>query len=160
MTEERTALSLAVMQNNKKQQAILEKTLGLEIQLQKRINSAQALTASYEAKAQELGILPQAPDGYEHVNFALEVNGSADNPVPDCLTSVKPALIELRAKQKAKCVETIEQDIVLEEKITRTREAIAELREQWMADQAELETIDAEIKELREVREFSSLRGE
>lgn len=151
MTSERTSLNASVSAAINKQRTLLEKTFSLEIDLQKRIARAQGLTAVYDAKGQRLGILPQPPEGYEHVNFVQEVQGAAENPVPDCTTLVKPALVELRAKAKAECGRTNGEDIVLEEKITRANEAISELRESYEIDAAELEMVESENRDLKEV---------
>mgnify|MGYP001592989187 FL=1 len=152
MTSERTSLNASVSAAINKQRTLLEKTFSLEIDLQKRIARAQGLTAVYDAKGQQLGILPQPPEGYEHVNFVQEVQGAAENPVPDCTTLVKPALVELRAKAKAECGRTNGEDIVLEEKITRANEAISELRESYEIDAAELEMVESENRDLKEDR--------
>lgn len=156
MTTERAKLTANQTLANKKQQALLEKTLSLEIQLQKRIDKAQALTGTYDTKAQSLGVLPRPPDGYEHVNFAQEVQGAAENPVPDCLTFVKPALTELKAKDKAAWGVTDGEDVVLEERITRLNEALSELKEVCQTDEGELEAIESGNREFREVSPLPS----
>lgn len=157
MNSERTNLQQALAQANQKQETILKKSYDLEIDLQRGLENTAQLCATYELKATAIGVLPTPPEGYEHVNFTQELNGAADNPVPDCQTLLRPALLQFKAKAKAECSKLNEDDVILEEKITRTKETIAELKESFEADEMEMDQADKDVQDAKEVSiSFSS----
>lgn len=155
INSEQTVLSTQQQAIIKKQQAKLEATMNLEVELAKAHERANGLCAVYQTKATQLGVLPQPPEGFEHVAFEQEINGAADNPVPD-LTQVKPALIELRSREKVAWTKMKEEDVILEEKITRAKENIAELKEIVEADEVELDNVERDNLDLKEVGSFPS----
>ena len=154
MNSERTNLQTALAQANHKQETILKKSYDLEIDLQRGLENTAQLCATYELKATAIGILPIAPEGFESVNFAQELNGAADNPVPDCQTLLRPALVQLKNRARAEGVRLAEEDAVLEEGLMRTKEAIGELRETVEADEVEMGQLEQEVEDAKEVRRF------
>lgn len=151
MNSERLSLQKELETINKKSRAVLEKAYGLEIDLQKQLNSASNACSVYESKATALGVIPGPMDGYEHVNFSQEVNGAAENPVPDCTTHVKPALAALRNKTRVEVSRINAEDVMMEEKITRVNETIAELNEAIESNETELEQAEQDNADLKEV---------
>ncbi|KAI5479353.1 hypothetical protein MNV49_003687 [Pseudohyphozyma bogoriensis] len=162
LSTERAQLAANQAAIQKKQQQKLEATMSLEIELQKRLDRANNLITSYTTKAEGLGVLPRGPEGYEHIQFEQELNGAADNPVPDCLREVKPALMELRGKAKQVGAETAEADLELEEKITELKETIAELKEGWENDEVVLEQVEGRNTALKDLAgtEFNAANSE
>ena len=152
MNSERTNLQTALAQANHKQETILKKSYDLEIDLQRGLENTAQLCATYELKATAIGILPVAPEGFESVNFAQELNGAADNPVPDCQTLLRPALVQLKNRARAEGVRLAEEDAVLEEGLTRTKEAIGELKETVEADEIEMSQLEQDVEDAKEVR--------
>ena len=151
MNSERAALQKQSTEVNKKHQVVLQRSYALEIDLQKQLNSASNACAVYEAKATALGIINAPVEGFEHVDFVQEINGAAENPVPDCTTQVKPALAALRNRTRVEVGRLNGEQVVVEEKITRVNEEIAELREGLEASEVELEQAEKDNQDLKEV---------
>ncbi|GAA5866984.1 hypothetical protein JCM1840_005931 [Sporobolomyces johnsonii] len=135
-----------------KYRVVVSKTMSLEIDLQKQLNAAQALCTEYEEKANPLGILdgPIEIDGIDgEVHFGQEVNGAAENPVPEGLTTViKPALQKLRARTRDEIREKSERQVELEEQVTKVKEAIAEHLDVQAGLDIELQAVDNDKTEL------------
>lgn len=125
--------------------------MSLEISLQKHLNKASTLCNDYSSKAENLGILPTSPEGFEHVNFEQEVNGAQEVPVGDCTTVIKPALIELRQKTRMNVGEVQKEDVEVEERMTRKKEELEELKEVGEREEIELETAVREMAVFAEV---------
>ncbi|KAM0749876.1 hypothetical protein T439DRAFT_357395 [Meredithblackwellia eburnea MCA 4105] len=140
-------LQTAVM---KRQEDKLTATMNLEVELQRRLNRAHQLCAVYARKAEGLGLIPTPPEGFEGVNFEQEINGAEENPVPDCLTFVKPAVVELRNRTRTENARRNGEDVILEERITRTKEGIAELVEVREVDELELDRAERENSDAKE----------
>ncbi|KAI5477660.1 hypothetical protein MNV49_006046 [Pseudohyphozyma bogoriensis] len=149
LSSERAKLAEAQASINKKQGAKLETMGHLEIELAKKLERANRMIARYQTKAEVLGVLPRAPEALEHVQFEQEVNGAMDNPVSE-LKDVKPAMVELRKKEKEKLAKTGEADLELEEKITEIKEVLRDLKETLENDEEmlrQLETMNVALKE-------------
>ncbi|ORY87406.1 HEC/Ndc80p family-domain-containing protein [Leucosporidium creatinivorum] len=162
MTTERSTLQKQTADINKKSTLVLQRSYALEIDLQKQLNSASNVCTVYEAKATALGLLPGPTEGYEHVDFSQEINGAIDNPVPDCTTSVKPAIAALRNRTRMEVSRLNGEDVVMEEKITRVNEAIAELKEIVEGNEAELDQAERDNGDLKETvaTEFATMNAE
>lgn len=156
MTTERSTIVKQTHDISKKSTLVLQRSYALEIDLQKQLNSASNVCTIYEAKATALGLLPGPTEGYEHVDFSQEINGAVENPVPDCTSEVKPAIAALRNKTRVEVSRLNGEDVVMEERITRVNEALAELREVVEGGEAELEQAERDNADLKEVR-FSFL---
>jgi kinetochore protein NDC80 len=129
--------------------------MNLEVDLNNRITAASALCAEYDDKAQTLGLLDGPIEGFESVPFAQEVNGAAENPVPDGLgTVVKPALQQLRARTRDELKDVKRDDVDVEEKVTKVREEIGELADQEKGQEDALRLVDGEKEKLQDVRCF------
>lgn len=99
----------------------------LEIKRSQAFNVIERLVDEYEAKATKLGLIPEAPKGYEHIDFLQELNGAASNPasmVPDCTSQIKPAIGRLRQDTTAARREEEERALGLEEECTDLRDRI------------------------------------
>lgn len=129
--------------------------MSLEIDLQRELDSAQRLCIEYESKATPLGILDgpvQVPGFEDPVYFGQEINGAAENPVPEGISSVvKPALQKLRAGTKEEIAMLREAQVSLEEEITKIRELIAEQGDVQAGLDVEFEAVDREKVDLNEV---------
>lgn len=137
--------------------SVLSKTMNLEVDLNNRITAASALCAEYDDKAQKLGLLDGPMPGFEDVPFAQEVNGAAENPVPEGLaTVVKPALQQLRARTRDDLKDVNREGVDVEEKVTKVREEIGELADQEKGQEEELRLVDGDKEKLQDVRLSSS----
>lgn len=99
----------------------------LEIKRSQAFNVIERLVDEYEAKATKLGLIPEAPKGYEHIDFLQELNGAASSPasmVPDCTSQIKPAIGRLRQDTTAARREEEERALGLEEECTDLRDRI------------------------------------
>lgn len=146
-----TNTDVAVKSTEQKYADLNKKKLDLEIDLQRALDQTTKLCSTYELKAKHLGILPHPPTGYEHVNFDQEVYGASENPVPDCQTLLRPALLQLRAETKSKYLSTNDEDVVLEEQIGLTRETIADYKETYESGEMERVQADQENADAKEV---------
>ncbi|KAM0789282.1 hypothetical protein ACM66B_000122 [Microbotryomycetes sp. NB124-2] len=162
MNSERAGLQSELESVNKKSRIVLERAYGLEIDLQKQLNSAASACTTYETKATGLGIIPGPVEGFEQVDFSQEVNGAADNPVPDCTTFVKPALVALRGKTRAQVLKVNSEDVVMEERVTRVNETIAELKEVVEGHELDLDNAERDNGDLKETvaSEFATMNAE
>lgn len=151
LSTQRANLSHSLQAITTKHQTLQTKSLNSEIELTRALSSAEALCANYTSKAEALGLLPFPPDGYESINFEQEINGAIENPVMDCLTFIKPALVELRTKAKEGFTKTQSESIVLEEQITREKESIGELKEESETHDSELKNEEAQLRDLKAV---------
>lgn len=149
-----TNTDMAVKTTEQKYADLNKKKLDLEIDLQRALNQTTTLCSTYELKAKQLGILPHPPTGYEHVNFDQEVFGASENPVPDCQSLLRPALIQLRAETKAKSVMTNDEDVLLEEQISLTKEKLADFKDTFESGEAERIQGDQAIQDARDVRRY------
>lgn len=129
--------------------------MSLEIDLQRELDAAQKLCVEYESRATPLGILdgPVSVSGFdEAVNFGQEINGAAENPVPEGIsTIVKSALQRLRAGTKEEINMLREAQVNLEEEMTKLREIIAEYGDVQAGLDVEYEAVDREKVDLNEV---------
>ena len=120
------------------------RTYDLEIKRSQAYNTIERMVEEYEAKATKLGLLPNPPKGYEHIDFHQELNGSASTPaamVPDCTTVIKPALIRL--KQDTMVARREE-----EEKVLSLEEEMADLKDKINTRAAECEDAETRYKAL------------
>ncbi|GAA6018791.1 hypothetical protein JCM11491_003450 [Sporobolomyces phaffii] len=154
LNAERQQLTKALQDVQLRYRTVTEKKMSLEIDLQRELDAAQRLCAEYEARATPLGILdgPVAvPDSDRPVYFGQEINGAAENPVPDGIASVvKPALQKLRHGTKGEISMLREAQVGLEEELTRIREKIAEHQDEQAGLDVELEAVDREKVDLNE----------
>ncbi|GAA6060041.1 hypothetical protein JCM10212_001038 [Sporobolomyces blumeae] len=154
LNSERQQLTKAIQDVSVRYRAVTEKKMSLEIDLQREIDQAQKLCLEYETRATPLGILdgPVRVEGFENeVYFGQEVNGAAENPVPEGLTSiVKPALQKLRAGTREEIRQLREAQVGLEEEMTKIREVIAEFGDTQTGLSLEFEALDREKVDLNE----------
>ncbi len=129
MITARSNTDAAVKVTEQKYADLNKKKLDLEIDLQRALDQTTRLCTTYEVKAKALGVLPHPPAGYEHVNFDQEVYGASENPVPDCQSLLRPALIQLRAETKSQYGKLNDEDVLLEEQISLIKERIADFRD-------------------------------
>jgi len=155
LNTERQQLTKAIQDVSVRYRAVTEKKMSLEIDLQREIDSASRLCLEYESKATPLGILdgPVRVPGMEQVvYFGQEVNGAAENPVPEGIsTVVKPALQKLRAGTRDEIRQLREAQVGLEEEMTRIREVLQEFGDVMAGLDVEFEAVDREKVDLNEV---------
>lgn len=148
---DREKLTADIAQTGSRFRAQMEKSHDLEMKLTKVMNKAVQTCGVYETVATRVGVLPAPPEGYEEINFVQEINGAADDPAPDCLTRLRPALQELRQKEKQAYNTLLAEDAELENRIVRLDEECQEEKEQEGAVVAELNAVDQDIANRKEV---------
>ena len=154
LRSDREKLTADIAQTGSRFRAQMEKSHDLEMKLTKVMNKAVQTCGVYETVATRVGVLPAPPEGYEDVNFVQEINGAADDPAPDCLTRLRPALHELRQKEKQAYNSLLAEDAELENVITRLDEECQEEKEQEGAVVNELNLIDQDTNNRKEVSPY------
>jgi len=163
LNSERQQLTKSLQDVQKRYRSVTEKKMSLEVDLQRQLDSASKLCLEYESKANQLGLLdgPVRVPGFnndhdggggEGIYFSQEINGAAENPVPEGIsTIVKPALQKLRSGTKEEINELRQAQVSLEEEMTRLREVIAEFGDVQAGLDVEFEAVDREKIDLNEV---------
>ena len=124
----------------------------LEIKRTQAYNTIEKLIDDYEAKATRLGLIPNPPGGYEHIDFRQELHGAASTAagmVPDCTSQIKPALMRLRQ-------DTVSARHDEEERVIGLEEELAELEERIAAKVAESQ--EAETRYMNQMTELNNDR--
>lgn len=152
MTTDRTNLTASLAAAKSKLSQRNEESLALEMSLTKAMNKAAQTCALYETVATRVGILPAAPEGYEDVDFVQEINGAAENPAPDCQSRLRPALVELRQKERAAYHALLSADADLENRITKLDEDCQEAEDQKADVDSKLDLVEQEHSNRKEVR--------
>ncbi|KAK4057179.1 kinetochore-associated Ndc80 complex subunit ndc80 [Microbotryomycetes sp. JL221] len=162
MNSEKQQLNSELELINKKSRIVLERAYGLEIDLQKQLNSTSTTCQLYEQKATSLGLIPGPVQGFEQIDFNQEINGANDNPVPDCTSLIKPALTSLKTQTRTQMLRLNSEDVVMEEKITRINETISELKEIVETNELDLDNAERDNGDLKETvaSEFATMNAE
>lgn len=132
----------------------MQNTLDLEVSLSRNFNRVEKLAEHYHALATKLGLLPTGPEGYEDVNFAQELNGSASIPqniVPDCTTRVKPAITQMKQVAARGRHENGNQVIQVEEELQRVLERLQDVGETVGEAEARHDVLTKEVNQSKEV---------
>lgn len=109
-----------------------ESMLDLEIRTQQASDRVEKLLTTYKNKAVKLGLIPRAPEPFEHLDFSQSVNGGAAdvaNMLPDPTKDIKPALIQLKKIAIDHRLGLTDQVLSVEEKLANLKEALQEKRE-------------------------------
>lgn len=150
MTSERQSLQQAIHATIQKQLAHQETNGGVQISHSKKVEATTRLCTEYEQKATALGLLPHAPQQFEHIDFSQELLPAVDSPTPDCVSEIRPALVQLKADEKAQRMRHDRLLVETEQKSTIALEIIAELRENCEDTETRVE---ADARALAEARE-------
>lgn len=152
LSTEKTQLTSAILNITTKHRNLQELCGNTEVKLSRGFTKAEALCTTYTSKASALGLLPYGgPEGFEDINFEQEINGAKENPVMDCLTHIKPALVELRSRVKQEYARTESESLELEEVITREKEALSDLTEEAALHSATSREAEAGLESMKEV---------
>ena len=120
------------------------RTYDLEIKRSQNYNIIERMVEEYDGKATKLGLIPNPPKGYEHIDFYQELTGSASTPaamVPDCTTVIKPAITRLKQ-------DTMSGRREEEEKVLSLEEEMADLKDKINTRFAECEDVETRYKAL------------
>ena len=127
----------------------------LEMKRSHAFGTIEKLVDDYEAKATKLGLIPQAPAGYEHIQFHQQLHGGATaaaGMVPDCTSQIKPAILRLKQDTVAAKNEEEETVIGLEEEISELKNRIASKDVEAQEAETRYKNELAELESTREVR--------
>lgn len=111
---------------------LTESMMDLEIRTQQASDRVEKLLTSYKNKAVKLGLIPRAPEPFEHLDFSQHVNGGAaevTNMLPDPTVDIKPALIQLKKSAIDHRLGLTDQVLTVEEKLANLTETLQEKRE-------------------------------
>ncbi|OAV86323.1 hypothetical protein PTTG_09843 [Puccinia triticina 1-1 BBBD Race 1] len=107
----------------------------------------------FKDKAVKLGLIPRAPEPFEHLDFSQPVNsGGADvaNMLPDPTVDIKPALIQLKKNTIAHRLGRTEQVLAVEEKLANLTEILQEKRERLQISETSVQQLTKRVEDDKE----------
>jgi len=116
----------------------------LEVQSQQASDRAEKMLTIYKNKAGKLGLIPRAPEPFEHIDFSQTINGGAAHVAsihPDPTVEIKPALIQLKKNAIAHRLGLTDQVLSVEEKLAKLTETLQEKKEN-------LHTLETSVQQL------------
>ena len=178
MNAERDQLSKSLEQFTEKNEALNNLNWGLEIEVQKKLDSVEKLSQSYNAKAFKLQMIPMSAPNSHGFNFELTISPNVkkaeDMTSIDLRGPVRTALINLKSRFKNEIIkcedefsncreefdkavdminEKIEELKIIEERIQVAQEKYEAAKEQSNAEldamMSEIETLDREIRRVK-----------
>ena len=155
LTSDRQTLDSKLRNARQEREEKSKKSYDLEIKRTQSYNIIERLVEEYEARSTKVGLIPIPPTGYEHIDFRQELVGSAATAagmVPDCTTTIKPAIARLRQ-------DTLAKRHMEEDKALSVEEALSDVRDRTQNKLVECEevetrynTLQAELAAGKEVR--------
>ncbi|EFP81375.2 uncharacterized protein PGTG_06996 [Puccinia graminis f. sp. tritici CRL 75-36-700-3] len=127
-----------------KHSQLKEAMLDLEVRSTQASDRVEKTLTMYKSKAVKLGLIPRAPEPFEHLDFSQTVNsGAADvfDMLPDTLIDIKPALIQLKKNAIVHRLGLTDQVLWVEEKLANLTETLQEKREN-------LHTLETSVQQL------------
>ncbi|EHS63021.1 uncharacterized protein PGTG_21313 [Puccinia graminis f. sp. tritici CRL 75-36-700-3] len=106
--------------------------LGLAVRSTQASERVEKTLRIYKNKAVKPGLIPCAPEPFEHLDFIQTVNSGAADVVdmfPDTLIDIKPALIQLKKNAIDHRVGLTDQVLLVEDKLATLTETLQEKRE-------------------------------
>ncbi|MBW0498270.1 hypothetical protein O181_037985 [Austropuccinia psidii MF-1] len=122
---------------------LTESMMDLEIRTQQASDRVEKILTSWKNKAVKLGLIPRAPEPFEHVDFSQNVNGGASevaNMLPDPTVDIKPALIQLKKNAVEHRLGLTDQVLSIEEKFANLTDTLQEKKET-------LQTLESSVQE-------------
>ena len=147
LTTDRQTLDTKLRTARQEREEKSRRCYDLEIRRTQAYNAIERLVEEYEARGAKVGLMPTPPAGYEHIDFHQELTGSAavaSAMVPDCTTTIKPAIARLRQ-------DTLANRHTEEDKALSVEEGLADIR-----DKTQNKLVECEEVELR----YSTLQAE
>lgn len=157
LTTDRQELDAKLRAAREEKEEKSRKAYNLEIEQSKRYTALEKLVNDYDAQATKLGLIPNPPSEYSHIDFRQEINGAAVNPaamVPDCTSQIKPAIARLKA-------DTIKARRQEEEELITLEEELRELRSRISTKEAERADVETRVNNQRvELANAQSVSGD
>lgn len=154
LTSDRHQLDEAHRLTSAKLSETMQNTLDLEVSLSRNFNRVEKLAEQYHALATKLGLLPTGPEGYEDINFAQELNGSASIPaniVPDCMTRIRPAIAQMKQNAARGRHENGNRVIQVEEELQQILERLQDVGEAVEEAEGRHDVLTKEVNQSKEV---------
>jgi kinetochore protein NDC80 len=145
LTTDRQTLDAKLRAARQEREEKSRRSYDLEIKRTQAYNTIERLVEEYEARAAKVGLMPVPPSGYEHIDFHQELTGSAATAsamVPDCTTTIKPAIARLRQ-------DTLASRRVEDDKALTVEEVLADIRDRTQNKIAECEEVEARYTTLQ-----------
>ncbi|PLW11020.1 hypothetical protein PCANC_19460 [Puccinia coronata f. sp. avenae] len=132
----------------------------LEVRSTLASDRVEKMLTTYKSKAVKLGLIPRAPEPFEHVDFSQTINGGAAdvaNMLPDPTVEIKPALIQLKKNAVAHRLELTDQVLSVEEKLANLTETLQEKRENLQILETSVQQLAKRLEDDKE--KFASEMG-
>lgn len=145
LTSDRQTLDSKLRTARQEREEKSRRCYDLEIKRTQAYNAIERLVEEYEARGAKVGLMPTPPAGYEHIDFHQELTGSAavaSAMVPDCTTTIKPAIARLRQ-------DTLADRHTEEDKALGVEENLADIRDKTQNKLAECEEVETRYSTLQ-----------
>lgn len=145
LTSDRQTLDAKLRTARQEREEKSRRCYDLEIKRTQAYNAIERLVEEYEARSTKVGLIPTPPNGYEHIDFHQELIGSATTAsgmVPDCTSTIKPAIARLRQ-------DTLANRHTEEDKALSVEEALADVRDRTQNKLAECEEVETRYNTLQ-----------
>jgi SMC interacting uncharacterized protein involved in chromosome segregation len=129
----------------------------LEVRSTLASDRVEKMLTTYKSKAVKLGLIPRAPEPFEHVDFSQTINGGAAdvaNMLPDPTVEIKPALIQLKKNAVAHRLGLTDQVLSVEEKLANLTETLQEKRENLQILETSVQQLAKRLEDDKEVSFF------
>ncbi|KAA1133118.1 kinetochore-associated Ndc80 complex subunit ndc80 [Puccinia graminis f. sp. tritici] len=127
--------------------------LGLAVRSTQASDRVEKTLRIYKNKAVKLGLIPRAPEPFEHLDFIQTVNSGAADVVdmfPDTLIDIKPALIQLKKNAIDHRLGSTDQVLLVEEKLTNLTETLQEKRENLQILETSVQQLAKQLEDDKE----------
>lgn len=154
LTTDRHQLDEANRVTSAKLAEAVQKSHENELSLSRAFADVEKLTERYHEIASRLGLLPTGPEGFEDVDFAQELNSAAATPsgiVPDCITKIRPALVELKKATSKRRYANENECLKLEEELGRLADQLTEVNEVLAEAENKHDSIQRELTSAKDV---------
>ncbi|KAA1100554.1 kinetochore-associated Ndc80 complex subunit ndc80 [Puccinia graminis f. sp. tritici] len=136
-----------------KHSQLKEAMLDLEVRSTQASDRVEKTLTIYKNKAVKLGLIPRAPEPFEHLDFSQTVNsGAADvvDMLPDTLIDIKPALIQLKKNAIDHRLGLTDQVLLVEEKLANLTETLQEKRENLQILETSVQQLAKQLEDDKE----------
>ncbi|WAQ84499.1 hypothetical protein PtA15_5A69 [Puccinia triticina] len=136
-----------------KRSQLEETNLDLEVRSTQASDRVEKMLTIYKNKAVKLGLIPRAPEPFEHLDFSQTVNGGAAdvaNMLPDPTVEIKPALIQLKKNTIGHRLGLTDQVLAVEEKLANLTETLQEKRENLQISETSVQQLTKRLEDDKE----------
>lgn len=154
LTSDRQTLDANLKRARSEREEKSRRTYDLEIKRSQAYSLIERLVEEYENKATKLGLIPNPPQGYDHIDFYQELHGGAVSPaamVPDCTTTIKPAVNRLKQETVTARRDEADKVLAIEEELNDLKDKTRSLFEECEEAETRYRALLAELNSAKEV---------